>query len=364
MNMPAIPGKSQIMNRNILNGEATILEALGRLNELSGTSMTLFVVDGEGVMLGTLTDGDIRRGLLDGLSLDAPAREAVHNRFKALKPTDDENQVALLRSYREQGITLVPRLDPSGRIEEIVDLKRTRNKLPITAILMAGGKGERLRPLTLTCPKPLLEIEGKAIIDYNIEALATVGVKDISVTTRYLAEQIATHFEKPVAGVEVKCVEETAPLGTIGSAALVERPAEGDTLIMNSDLITSISFEDLYLRHKDTEADITIAVVPYQVAVPFAILDLDGEMVTGLKEKPLYSYYANAGIYIFSNKVLNTLRADERTDATDLIERTIAAGGKVTYYPIKGTWIDVGSPVDFKQAAELMRHHKSLLTKN
>ncbi len=340
------------------------MEALGRLNELSGNSMTLFVVNGDGVMLGTLTDGDIRRGLLDGLSLEASAKEAVMGNFKALRSSDSDRQVALLKSYREKGITLVPCLNADGHIEDIIDLKCTRNRLPISAVLMAGGKGERLRPLTLTRPKPLLEIEGKAIIDYNIEALAMVGIDDITVTTRYLAEQIAEHFKHPVAGVQVKCVEETSPLGTIGSAALVERPEQGDTLVMNSDLLTSISFEDLYLRHSETGADITIAVVSYQVTVPFAILDLDGDCVTGLKEKPLYSYYANAGIYIFSNKVLATLPADERTDATDLIEQTIAAGGKVTYYPIKGTWIDVGSPTDFKQASELMKHHKSLLTNN
>lgn len=352
------------MNKHLLNGESTLLEALDKLNELSGSSMTLFVVDNQGKMLGTLTDGDIRRALLEGLSLSDPARTAVHNAFKALRHGEDRNRVRLLRNYREHGISLVPVLDSDGHIEDIIDLKRTRNRLPISAILMAGGKGERLRPLTLTRPKPLLEIEGKAIIDYNIEALAAVGVSDVYVTTRYLAEQIRSHFANPVAGTNVKCVEETQPLGTIGSAALIERSSEGDTLVMNSDLITSVSFEDLYLCHMEANADITIAVVPYQVAVPFAILDINGERVTGLKEKPLYSYYANAGIYIFSNKVLSTLSKDERTDATDLIERTIADGGKVTYYPIKGTWIDVGSPTDFRQAEELMKHHKNLLTHN
>ncbi len=351
------------MNRHILNSEATILEALDRLNGLSGSSMTLFVVDGDGVMTGTLTDGDVRRALLGGLALDAPAAMAVNRRFKALRPGQDGDTVAMLKSLREMGIILVPCLDRDGRIEDVIDLNKTYNRLPVSAVLMAGGKGERLRPLTLTRPKPLLEIEGKAIIDYNIEALAEVGVKDICVTTRYLAEQIADHFAAPVAGVQVKCVEETKPLGTIGSAALIERSPEGDTLVMNSDLLTSISFEDLYLRHKEAGADITIAVIPYQVTVPYAILDLDGDRVTGLKEKPLYSYYANAGIYMFGNHVLATLSADERTDATDLIDRTIAAGGKVAYYPIKGTWIDVGSPADFRQAAELMRNHKSLSSK-
>lgn len=336
----------------------TLLNALERLNALSGSAMTLFVVDGDGRLQGTLTDGDIRRGLLRGLPLDGPAIEAACRSFTALRP-DGDDDVEVLRRCRQKGIILVPRLNADGRITEIIDLNTVRTILPLRAVLMAGGKGERLRPMTLSRPKPLLEIEGKAIIDYNIEALAAVGVRDIYVTTRYLAEQMAEHFARPVAGVQVRCVEETAPLGTIGSVSLVGLPREGATLVMNSDLLTTISFEELYLKHRDSGADITIAVVPYQVAVPYAILTLEGERVTGLAEKPSYSYYANAGIYIFNNEVLHTLRADERTDATDLIERTIAAGGHVAYYPIKGTWIDVGSPVDFRQASELMRYRNS-----
>ena len=146
------------MNRHILNSEATILEALDRLNGLSGSSMTLFVVDGDGVMTGTLTDGDVRRALLGGLALDAPAAMAVNRRFKALRPGQDGDTVAMLKSLREMGIILVPCLDRDGRIEDVIDLNKTYNRLPVSAVLMAGGKGERLRPLTLTRPKPLLEI--------------------------------------------------------------------------------------------------------------------------------------------------------------------------------------------------------------
>lgn len=344
---------------HLINGDATILQALEKLNSLSGGTMTLFVVDSDNRLAGTLTDGDIRRALLRGLALDSRAIDAARRDFKALRP-DDTDHVATLAAWRDLGITLVPSLDSDGRIIEIIDLHATRTRLPVSAILMAGGKGERLRPLTLTTPKPLLQIEGKAIIDYNIEALAAVGVTDITVTTRYLAEQIEEHFATPVTGVSVKCVKEDMPLGTIGAATLVPLPAHGATIVMNSDLLTTVSFEELYLKHMSSGADITIAVVPYQVAVPFAILTLDGDRVTGLAEKPSYSYYANAGIYMFNNRVLHTLVPDTRTDATDLIERTIAAGGHVAYYPIKGTWIDVGSPTDFRQAAELIRHHNNL----
>ena len=348
------------MNGNILNHNASLREALARLNQLSGNAMTLFITDTDGRMLGTLTDGDVRRGLLAGLTLESAALDAANTSFRAIRGDVTAESVGELRDLRERGINLVPRLDARGRIAEIIDLRLSPTRLPVSAILMAGGKGERLRPLTLDCPKPLLTIEGKAIIDYNVEALAACGVTDITVATRYLADRIEEHFARPVAGVSVRCIREDAPLGTIGAASLVERPDSGSTLVMNSDLITTISFEEFFLKHHDSNADITIAVTPYQVAVPFAILSLDGERVTGLEEKPSYSYYANAGIYLIRNSVLNTLERGVRTDATDLIERTIARGGVVTYYPIKGTWIDVGSPTDFRHASELMRHHRNM----
>lgn len=344
--------------RNLINEQSTLLQALALLNSLPASAMTLFVTDSRGAVTGSLTDGDIRRALVAGKGLDSPAGDAACRSFRALR--GDESDVELIRECRRAGIKLLPRLNADGTPAEIVDLSLTRSRLPLSAILMAGGKGERLRPMTLTTPKPLLTIEGKAIIDYNIEALAAVGVRDITVTTRYLAEQLDEHFAREVAGVKVRTVREDTPLGTIGSARLADIPAEGNTLVMNSDLITTISFEELYLKHRDSGADATVAVIPYQVSVPYAILTLDGERVTGIAEKPSYSYYANAGIYIFRNPLLRGLQPGRRTDATDLIDEIIASGGMVAYYPIKGTWIDVGSPTDFRQAAELMRHHNNL----
>lgn len=345
---------------HIIRIGATLLEALDRLNKLSGRSMTLFVTDINDKLIGTVTDGDIRRALLNGLTLDAPVSDAALTDFKALREGDDFEAVERLREFRLLGIDMVPVVDSDGHIVEVIDLRVTPTRLPLRALLMAGGKGERLRPMTLDCPKPLLKIDGKAIIDYNVEALAACGVSDITVATGYLAEQIHRHFAEPVAGVQVKCVREGHPLGTIGAAALLPHEDSGATLVMNSDLITTISFEELYLRHRNSGADITVAVIPYQVAVPYAILTFEGDRVTGLEEKPSYSYYANAGIYIINNAVLETLSANTRTDATDLIEATIAGGGKVVHYPIKGLWIDVGSPVDFRHAAELLQHHKTL----
>lgn len=348
--------------RHTIDSSATILEALERLNVLSGGTMTLFAVEADGKLAGTLTDGDIRRALIAGASTSDAIHKALHRNFRSVKASSIDPEA--LRRFREQGIMLVPVLDDAGCLTDIIDLTSQHTVLPLRAVLMAGGMGERLRPATLSTPKPLLKIEGKCIIDYNIEALARCGIKDIYVTTRYLAEQLDEHFDQPVAGVKVRTVREDRPLGTIGSVALTDvAKSEGDTIVMNSDLLTTISFEDMYLTHRERGADVTIAVVPYQVSVPYAILSFDADdpnRVCGIAEKPSYSYYANAGIYIFSNRLLATLSTDQRCDATDLIERAIAQGCLVSHYPIKGTWIDVGSPTDFRQAGELMRHHNSM----
>lgn len=342
------------MNTHIISHNASILDALDRLNRLSGCEMTLLAVDDSDRMVGTLTDGDIRRALLRHATLSTPVCQVMHRDFKYIKSSDID--VALLRSYRRLGFTLIPRLDADNRIVDIYDLTTTHTILPLRAILMAGGKGERLRPLTLTTPKPLLNICGKPIIDYNIEALAACGITDINVTTNYLAEQLHSHFSSPVAGVNVRCVREPAPLGTIGSAALVPKSDIATTLIMNSDLLTNISFEDMYLHHISHHADITIASIPYTVSIPFAIFSTEGQNVRALEEKPTYTYQANAGIYLIRTSLLDSIAEGERVDAPDFVEKAIADGCKVTFFPINGTWIDIGSPSDFRQAEQLMTH--------
>lgn len=340
------------MEQRIIGSDATLMEALERLNGLSGGSMTLFIVEDDGRMAGTLTDGDVRRGLLRGLTMESRALEAANRRFKALRGEGCLATVEELGRMRREGIVLVPWLDDEGRIEDIVDLRETTTRLPVRALLMAGGVGARLRPLTLACPKPLLKVRGKAMIDHNVEALARAGVRDITVSTGYLAEMVEEHFAEPVGGVRVKTVRESEPLGTIGAAGLLEHEGEGDVIVMNSDLVTNISFEELYLRHARTGADATIAAVRYDVGVPFAVLDVDGERVRGLEEKPSYSHLINGGIYVFRNSVLREIGRGERVDAPELIERIIEHGGRVSYYVIEGQWADVGTLTDYYKFAD------------
>lgn len=345
------------MDDHIIDINRQIIDALRQLNSLTDGVMTLIVTDSSGRVAGTLTDGDIRRALLKGMTLHSPVGEAAHKAFRSIGA---DTPVEQIKEARLKGIRLLPVTDRDGKLLRTLDLSKTETILPLSAILMAGGKGERLRPMTLHTPKPLLEIDGMPIIDYNVRNLARAGITDVTVTTRYLAQQIIDHFSHPVFGIDVKCVVEQEPLGTIGAASLIQRPDSGDTLVMNSDLLTTLSLEEMFLLHKAEEADVTIAAIPYSVSVPYAILATEGRRVVSLEEKPTYSYYANGGIYIFSNRLLNTIPPSTPTDAPDLIERAIARGGKVVFFPLDGTWIDIGSPADFRHAEELMRHHRAM----
>lgn len=345
---------------HLISATATVYQALEKLNHLSGSQMTLFVVDNvdQPVVLGSLTDGDVRRAILRGLNLEAPVTEAMHTAFKKIY----HNSPAIvrdIRNLRQKGITLLPMVDSRDRLVDVADLSRQYTRLPLDAILMAGGKGTRLFPLTADTPKPLLQIDSKAIIDYNIDMLASAGIQNISVCTGHLSHKIIQHFkDTPHEGIAITCVTEQEPLGTLGGVSLLDIPAQGDTLVMNSDIFTTLSLEDMYLRHVDTNADITVAVLPYQVSVPFAILTTEGDKVTGITEKPSYSHYANSGIYIFKNQTLKNIASGQKTDAPDFIKSVIDRGGLVSYYLIDGTWIDIGTPTDLAQARQLIKRQR------
>lgn len=331
---------------------ATLKQALEKINSLGGAGTTLFVLDAEGKPSGTLTDGDVRRALLRGLVLNVEVSAAMRSDFVVLTPESDSSKV--LEEARKRGVRSLPKVDAAGKLVAVIDLDSTTAILPIDAVLMAGGKGERLRPLTFSVPKPLLKVGEKAIIDYNIDALTRCGVDSIFVTVNYLHEQIEEHFASPRHGVMVKCVREPRALGTIGSLALVNGLTHDNVLVMNSDLLTTIDFVEMLERHISSGADMTMATVPYTVSVPYAIIRSQGDRVTALEEKPTYNYFANAGVYLLRRELIAEIPRGARVDAPDFMESLIASGRKVSWYPLRGTWIDIGSPQDYQAACTLM----------
>lgn len=343
------------MNNHIISKDKTLLEALSQINDLAPEPLVLFVVDEEQRMVGTLTDGDSRRALIAGASVNDKAEVIMHRSFNYMSVSNICN-VLEIRHQKEMQMKLVPILDAENHIVDIINLEIFKTRLPVDAVLMAGGKGERLRPLTEKTPKPLLPVGDKAIIDHNVDRLISYGIQHINVTVNYLKEQIEAHYQTPRNGVQVQTVREPQYLGTIGSIKFVPQFYNDTVLLMNSDLFTNIDYEDFFLHFQHHEAEMSVAAVPYNVSIPYGVLDLDGRNIKGLLEKPKFNYYANAGIYLIKRSALDEIPENTFFNATDLIEKLIAEGKKVIRYPLNGTWIDIGNPQEYQRARDLVKH--------
>lgn len=342
--------KDERIKRHTIGEKETVREAMRRLNGLSGDTMTLFVVNSSGKIEGSVTDGDIRRSLISGGELNDPVSSVMNKKFFSVSKGDDFS--LKLAEGRKRHIALMPVVE-EGRISDLIDLRTTKAMLPLEAVLMAGGRGERLRPLTDTMPKPLLPVAGKPIIDYNIEELEACGIRKIHITLNYLGDMIREHFKARKGLAKVDCVDEPKRLGTLGSLAYVEGIKAKDIIVMNSDLLTAIDFEKMYLHHQKNNHDLTIGAVPYSVSVPFAIMRMQGQKVKSLEEKPTYNYFANGGVYIMKSELINRIKKGEYLDAPDFIMTLIREGLNVGSYHIDGTWVDIGSPDDYRLANEL-----------
>lgn len=343
------------MENHLISENASLIDALRQICDFRDDPLVLFAVDENQRMVGTLTDGDSRRAMVAGAKLDSKVKDVMHRNFNYLQKGDGDIVVGLKRQ-KQLKMKLVPVLDNAHHIVDIIDIERFQTILPVDAVLMAGGKGERLRPLTEKTPKPLLKVGEKAIIDHNIDRLISFGIKHISVTVNYLGEQLEEHFKESHEGIKVEIVREPKFLGTIGSIKFVKEFHNDTILVMNSDLFTNINYEDFYLHYIEHKAEMSVAAVPYTVSVPYGIFDLEGRDIQGLIEKPTYNYYANAGIYLIRRSALDEIPEDRFFNATDLIEKLIAERKKVIRFPLNGTWIDIGNPQEYQKANELVKH--------
>lgn len=345
------------MNKHIISKDNTLLEALSIINTLYPEPLVLFVVDDDKRMVGTLTDGDSRRALIAGASVNDKAEKVMHRDFNFMRE-DNIRNVLEIKHYKEMLMKLVPILDEEMHIVDIINLEKYKTRLPVDAVMMAGGKGERLRPLTEKTPKPLLPVGDKAIIDHNVDRLISYGITHISVTVNYLKEQIEAHYQDPRNGILIQTVREPKFLGTIGSIKFVPQFYNDTILLMNSDVFTNIDYEDFFIHFQQHDAEMSVAAIPYNVSIPYGILELDGRNINGLTEKPKYTYYANAGIYLIKRRALDEIPDDTFFNATDLVEKLIAEGKKVIRYPLNGTWIDIGNPQEYQKAKDLVKHLK------
>ena len=339
----------------IIQENSSILQAMHQLNEVGYHDGILFVMN-EDVFIGTLTDGDIRRGILSGQSTSESLKNVTN--IHCIKKLNEQIVTSdFIQLCKQKEIKLIPIVDLNGRLIDVISFDSLVNSIPIDAFMLAGGKGERLMPLTSNTPKPMLQIGTKPIIEINIERLVKYGVKNFTISVNYLANIIEDYFGSGQKnGVNINYVKEKMPLGTLGSITLVPEFKNEHIIIMNSDLLTNIDFLDYYNFFISENADIAIASIPYHIDIPYAIMEVNDSDVIKLEEKPRYTHYANAGIYLIKKEVLKSIPKDTFYNATDLINDALLQNMKIIHYSIRGYWLDIGKISDFKQAQEDIKH--------
>jgi len=346
-----------IVEKHIIQQTETVREALIKLDQLASDAI-LFVVDNQNKLLGSLTDGDLRRGFIKGLGFENLIIDFIQPNPKFI--LEKEYSLDKLESYRSNHFKIVPILNDEKVIVDVLNFRTRTTLIPADAVLMAGGEGKRLRPLTEKTPKPLLKVGDKPIIEYNIDRLQKVGVKNVNLSINYLGDQLVEYFgDGADRNLNIKYVREDKPLGTIGSILLVDHFEHDDIIVMNSDLLTNIDYTDFFKTYKESDSDMAVAATSYHVDVPYAVLEVnETNTVKSLKEKPRYTYYSNAGIYILKRSLLKMIPENQFFDITDLMDRIIEMNLKLITYPINGYWLDIGKHEDFRKAQEDIKHIK------
>lgn len=342
--------------QHLISKDKVIKDALAQLNTL-GADAILFVVDDEGKLEGSLTDGDVRRGFLRGLGFDNHVLDFIQPKPRFLEK--GRYTLEQVVQFRDNNFKIIPVVDDRGRIINIVNFRYHRSYLPVDAVIMAGGRGERLRPLTDTTPKPLLEVGGKPIIEFMIDRLTSFGVDDFFISVKYFGEKIQNHFgngsEK---NIRIQYITENEPLGTIGAISKIENFSHDYVLLTNSDILTNIDYEDFFLSFIKSEADLSVVTIPYEVSVPYAVLETNNGHVLSLQEKPTYTYYSNGGIYLMKKSIADSIPKGVFYNATDAMEALIKQGKKVHSYPLHGYWLDIGRMEDYTRAQKDIHHIK------
>ncbi len=316
----------------------------------NGTQICL-VVDRRRVLLGTVTDGDVRRAILRGLTTDAPAGDIMNPRprvFQFGRTNDDA-----LAYLRRHSLKHLPVVDFAGRAIDLITLDGllTPQQRDNWVVVLAGGQGTRLRPLTESTPKPMLDVGGRPILETILQRCAAAGFSNVFLSVNYQADVIKHHFgDGQSLGLNIRYLEEDRPLGTAGSLALLPDPGDTPFLVLNGDILTKADPALLVDYHKDNAAAATMAVREYEIQVPYGVVDLQANAIAEIREKPVERYFINAGMYVLGRTALDLLPAGAPMDMPDLFASLRQAGHSTLAYPIREYWVDIGHMADYQRA--------------
>jgi len=329
--------------------EVTIREALRIID--AGAMRIAIVVDEEGKLIGTLTDGDIRRGLLRGMNLDDSIRNIYNNQPITVKISDPKEKIIELAIARR--VYQIPVVDDEGRVIRLAEIDHLikQEKHPNTVVLMAGGLGSRLRPLTNHTPKPMLPIGGKPILETVINRFRKQGFSKFVIALNYKGDIIRKYFGNGLTmGVDISYLEENRQLGTAGALGLLNRAPNESFFVMNADILTLVNFESLMDFHIRNGADATMCIREYGMEVPYGVVRLNKDTIVSIEEKPIQQFYVNAGIYVLTPETLNLIPKGLPLDMTGLFEQAVEKGMNTLSFPIREFWMDIGKPEDYERA--------------
>ena len=328
---------------------SSLIEAMTLIN--NGIVQIAFVVDSSGCVLGTLTDGDIRRGLISGFLLESPVECVMNTNYHYLRQGyDKEEAFSIMKRF---SLRHMPVLDEDLRLVDLLLLDDfgLPSLVQNPVVIMAGGKGSRLRPYTDNCPKPMLLVDGKPMLEIIIENCIADGFQDFFISVNYLKEQITDYFQDGAKwGVSIQYLTEDQPLGTAGSLKLLPPHLQSPFVVMNGDVLTRFKLRQLVDYHSHHEAMATLCVREHFTSIPFGVVAVEGVELSGFEEKPSYRHLVNAGIYVVDPKLLDLLPSGISADMPYLLEIAQKNDHKVVVCPIHEYWIDVGRPQALREA--------------
>lgn len=329
--------------------DATILDAMRIIDE--GTLQIALVVDEHKLLFGTITDGDIRRAILRGEGLDTPVSKVMNAKPITAHAGDSKEFILLLmqRMQRRQ----IPVVDDRGKVLRIELLDRIIHSVKRNnwVVLMAGGLGSRLGALTKDCPKPLLKINGKPILEIILENFIASGFHRFYISVNYKAEMIKEYFQDGSRwGVEIRYIHEKERMGTAGSLSLIDEKPHDALLVINGDLLTKVNFQQLLDYHMDMNVMATMCVRDYEYQVPYGVIKVENQRLVQIKEKPISKQFINGGIYVIQPEALSYIPPNTFFDMPSLFQEIINRKEEATVYPIREYWIDIGRLDDFERA--------------
>ena len=339
---------NQAWRKACVNPSTNMRETLICLEE--SAQQIALVVDNRDTLLGVVTDGDIRRAILKGFNMDTLAGDFMAPSPQFAQPSDSRDMV--LNRMRSESLRHMPVLNEEGKVVDLI-LFENQESLPNNVVLMAGGSGVRLRPLTKDLPKPMLRVGDRPILETIIDQIHSFGFNNFHISLNYLGEKIEKYFNDGSQwGVSIKYLREKIPLGTAGALSLLELTSTDPIIVMNSDLLTKLDFKQLLDFHNAHTSSLTVCVRDYDYFLPYGIIEAEGQTLTTIAEKPQKKELVNAGIYVLDHEVLNLIKSDTSIDMTDVIHHLLKINKHPCVYPIHEYWIDVGHKKDFQRAED------------